>query len=667
MNSYTSGAPISVSPTATTTYSLVSVTSTGGCAGTGNSGSAVVTVNSVSTAAVISGTASICNGSSTDLSVAITVGTSPFTVVYTDGTNNFTVNSYTSGAPISVSPTATTTYSLISVTSTGGCAGSGNTGSAIVTLTTTTTTDGGISWSNGTPTSTKAIVFDGATGTIGADISGCSLQLTNNATVTVNSGFSVSLSGALTVGTGSSFTLENNANLIQTGTTNTNTGAITVKRNSTLLKRLDYTLWSSPVAAQNLLSFSPQTLTNRFYTYDSTSNLYAGVADPSATSFATAQGYLIRVPNNHPSITPTAWAGQFSGVPNNGDYAVTMQDAVSGQRFNLVGNPYPSPIDALAFVDDANNSGSITGTLYFWRKTNNTASSSYCTWTTAGFVTNDEAQVFDPNDVIQTGQGFFVEATGINDQLVFNNDMRIDDHANQFFRTNPSANNNTIERNRIWLNATNSTGSFSQAMVGYMTNATNDFDARIDGKYINDGDIAFTSLLNAVPMAIQGRALPFDVTDVVPMRFVVTTAGNYTIALDHVDGLFAAGQQVFLRDNLMSTIHNLTEGSYSFASGAGTFDARFEVVFQSTLGTDGPTLNANQVVIYPLGANAIVINTGNSTMSTVKIFDIRGRLLTESNGINASQTTMNVSLTNEVILVQITDLNGFIVTKKVVK
>lgn len=657
------------SPTATFTpdggsgvYTLTWTISNGNCTSNSN---ITITVNSPSTSAVLSGTASICSGSSTNLSVAITSGASPFTVVYTDGTSNFTVNGYTSGSSISVSPTASTTYSLVSVTSTGGCVGTGNSGSAVVTLTTTTTTDGGVNWSNGTPTSTKSIVFDGATGTIGANISGCSLRLTNNATVTVASGFNVTLSGALTVDAGSSFTLENNANLLQGGTTNTNSGAITVKRNSSLLKRLDYTLWSSPVAGQNLLTFSPQTFTNRFYTYNSATNFYESVASPATTGFDSAKGYLIRVPNNHPAVTPTSWAGQFNGIPNNGNYNVTMQDDVAGQRFNLVGNPYPSPIDALAFIGNANNSSSITGTIYFWRKTNGSANPSYCTWTGGGFVTNNDAQTFDPNDVIQTGQAFFVEATGTNDQLVFNNEMRVNNTANQFFRNAQAA--NTVERNRIWLNATNAGGAFSQTMIGYMSNASNGIDAQIDGKYINDGDIALTSLLASTPMAIQGRALPFDSNDVVPLRFKATTAGTYSIALDHVDGLFANGQVVFLRDNVMGITHDLSLGGYTFAAEAGIFDNRFEVVYQATLGNDTPIFNENQVVIYASTPASITVDSGNVQMNTIKVFDIRGRLLTENKNINASQAVVTVSFTNEVVLIQIESVDGHTVVKKYVK
>ncbi len=86
------------------------------------------------TASVISGTASICNGLSTNLSVAITGGTGPFTLVYTDASTNFTVLNYTSGAFISVTPTGTKSYTIVSVTNANGQVGTGNIGTATVTV-----------------------------------------------------------------------------------------------------------------------------------------------------------------------------------------------------------------------------------------------------------------------------------------------------------------------------------------------------------------------------------------------------------------------------------------------------------------------------------------------------------------------------------------------------
>ena len=71
-----------------------------------------------STAAVIvSEVAEMCKGYTTNLRVNITGGIAPFTVVYSDGSNNFTLNNYQSGTPFAVSPSQTKTYTLVSVTS----------------------------------------------------------------------------------------------------------------------------------------------------------------------------------------------------------------------------------------------------------------------------------------------------------------------------------------------------------------------------------------------------------------------------------------------------------------------------------------------------------------------------------------------------------------------
>ena len=85
-------------------------------------------------ASVISGSTSICNGDSAVISVAITGGQSPYSLVYSDGTNNFTESSYSSGANILVTPSATTTYTIVSVTDSNSLLGSGNSGSATITL-----------------------------------------------------------------------------------------------------------------------------------------------------------------------------------------------------------------------------------------------------------------------------------------------------------------------------------------------------------------------------------------------------------------------------------------------------------------------------------------------------------------------------------------------------
>lgn len=540
--------------------------------------------------------------------------------------------------------------------------------SSIVVTMGTITTWNGTAWSNGEPDASSAAIisspFTTTDTTTPTNLTACKLTVTNNATVLIKSGDSVTLNGALTVDEGSFVTFNSGANLLQSGSTNTNTGAIVVKRDSSPLKRLDYTLWSSPVTNQQLQAFSPNTLSNRFYSYNTTTNLYQAVV-PTTTNFTPLNGYLIRTPNNQSTSTPTIWTGQFTGVPNNGNYSIALQNFAVGYRYNLIGNPYPSAIDIDTFIQTNIANGSITGTVYFWRKTNGVNNNgAYCTYNLGGYVSSGDAGItsmsVNPDcntNIVQVGQGFFVEGTGT---VVFTNDMRINTSINRFFKTT-----NTTEKNCIWLNITNATGSFSQAMIGYMTGATQGVDPSIDGKLLSDGDISLASLIETLSYTIQGRTLPFDMTDVVPMNFKVTTAGDYTITIDHVDGLFSDGNQtVYLRDNTTGVVHDLIAGGYTFSSASGTFATRFEIVYQAALGVTTTTFNESQVVIYKTSTNEISINTGNILMSKVKIFDITGRLLQEQKGINATQTLMNAGLSTEILLIQITSEEGVVVTKK---
>ncbi|MFT3909020.1 MAG: T9SS type A sorting domain-containing protein [Ferruginibacter sp.] len=110
---------------------------TNSCSSANTTGALLTVTNACATSSVISngtGPASICAGSSANIKITITGGASPFTVVYTDGSNNFSVPGYTSGANISVSPTTTTNYTIVSVTDANSCVGAGNSGTATVTV-----------------------------------------------------------------------------------------------------------------------------------------------------------------------------------------------------------------------------------------------------------------------------------------------------------------------------------------------------------------------------------------------------------------------------------------------------------------------------------------------------------------------------------------------------
>jgi hypothetical protein len=524
-------------------------------------------------------------------------------------------------------------------------------------LITTWTSALGGSWDNGVPTTGTSAAIIAADYNQPANIAACTLTVKNNATVYILSGFNVTLSSSLTVEAGSSFTLNNNANLVQTANV-TNTGAIAVNLDSNALSRLDYTMWSSPVKAQNLLAFSPETIASRFYVYNPSTNLYGSIT-PGDHNFVPGFGYLIRMPNTAVSAPSTQiFEGVFTGEPNNG----SLTFATTSGLYYAVGNPYPSTIDANAFL----TGNSTDGTLYFWRKTNgeaNTPGSSatgtaYATWTTMGSAASDVApNNIAPDGTIALGQGFIVKSTGAS--LSFTNAMRTANNSAQFFKTKQLAG-----KSRVWLNLTNTTGAFSQALVGYVDGATVGVDSGIDGKYINDSAIALTSNINNEEYTIQGRPA-FDASDIVALNFKTDVAGDYTVAIDHVDGLFASGQDVYLVDGKTGIETNLKEGSYTFNATVGVDNARFSLKYQKTLNVEAPVFNENSVVVYK-NEGTLFVNSAAKSIQAVQVYDIQGRLIAEQNNVKANATSIkNIKASNQVLIVKISDENNTIVAKKV--
>ena len=69
-----------------------------------------------------------------EMTVNINGGEGPFSVVFNDGSNDYTINNYVSGSPISIFPSQSTTYSLVSVTGANGCEGTNLSGTNFVNI-----------------------------------------------------------------------------------------------------------------------------------------------------------------------------------------------------------------------------------------------------------------------------------------------------------------------------------------------------------------------------------------------------------------------------------------------------------------------------------------------------------------------------------------------------
>ena len=76
-------------------------------------------------------------------------------------------------------------------------------------------------------------------------------------------------------------------------------------------------------------------------------------------------------------------------------------------------------------------------------------------------------------------------------------------------------------------------------------------------------------------------------------------------------------------------------------------------------------MNENGLVVYRNNGD-IIVNSGNTIMANIKIFDMRGRLLLDKNNVNATEVRLNIGETRQVVLVKTILVEGEIITKKVI-
>ncbi|HQG76595.1 MAG TPA: PKD domain-containing protein [Bacteroidales bacterium] len=117
----TSDNPYILNATLAGTYSVVNVTDNTGCTGPG-SGTATITYFPKPTG-IISGTAELCRGSQATITMTFT-GVPPYTFTYTDGTTPVTVTNHPNSVyTANVSPSVSSTYTLVSLSDGNNCDG----------------------------------------------------------------------------------------------------------------------------------------------------------------------------------------------------------------------------------------------------------------------------------------------------------------------------------------------------------------------------------------------------------------------------------------------------------------------------------------------------------------------------------------------------------------
>lgn len=561
------------------------------------------------------------------------------------------------------------------------------------------TTWNGLSWSAGAPNASTKAIFNGPynTATHG-NVSACECEVNAAVTIAPNTYMDIQDNFA----NNSSITVESDGSLIQRNDNGVNTGNnVTVRRETSSYQLYDYTYWSSPVNGVTLggagMPFNSWNL-GYAYSYNPANFIdlvTAETGNPPADGFDDDQndwteegagtvmdpgrGYAIMAPTT--GSFPTTDTVTFTGQANNGvitETVVFSPSADTTDDYNLVGNPYPSALDANAFITlNSVTNNRISGALYFWTHRTpidddapgpdqqNFISADYATYTLSG-GTSSGPGIPAPTGSIATGQGFFVEAQTDGADVEFNNSMRgILDNTN-FYRPSTDRQETATTIDRVWLNLEKG-NLFSQQLVAFFDHTTIGYDQAYDGPaYPSGNPVSFYSFVDDKPFRIQARPV-FSTDDVIPLGYVSQLDSEYKISLANTEGIPSLQDvPVVVEDKVLGIFHNLKDGPYNFTTLAGQFDSRFVLRFNTTsLGVDEADPTAGVQVAVRNGE--ILIQSLSGNISSVVVFDLLGRELHRSESL--SDTFYKVTgkpIARQALIVKIRLESGEYLTKKIV-
>lgn len=537
--------------------------------------------------------------------------------------------------------------------------------------------------------------------------------LTVNATRNVNIDSAGYIIAGKKLSHNGNLTIANNGQFVQIDETNTNVGTYTGTKfqvnRTAQVKHFDYVYWGSPVKDFPVASL-PNSYRFEWSTLQANANGTTGnwVA-PTTTTMTTGKGYIARASNG--ASTPQAMNLVFQGEPNNGqftfpinrgtytgpDYDADLANATNAlttkrdDNWNLLGNPYPSAIDAEKFL--VLNQTKIEGTVWIWKHgLDPTASGSpfynnylYNYSATTDLIKYNGLGSTEPDTFagsIASGQGFIVamldSAPQPGSTVTFSNDLRRGSMVSasglfdntDFFRmsSNQTAANRPEAKSRIWLDVVNVAGGQKDtALVGYSENSTLGVDHMYDCMNSIKNELTLYSMIDAEPYIIQGRPLPFDPGDVVPMGVKIANEGAHTIAIRKVDGLFETTQQnIYLEDKQLGIIHDLRQAPYTFTSTVGRYDNRFVLRYTQEF-LSNPAFEANKEVVVLAKNDFIEIHSYNQNLQQVQVYDVLGRNVFESKNLDQVSLNINsINPSNQMLMVQVKRKDGSVVTQKII-
>lgn len=387
----------------------------------------------------------------------------------------------------------------------------------------------------------------------------------------------------------------------------------------------------------------------------------------------------------------------FLGKPNNGDINLTLN---AGNDY-LVGNPYPSAIDANTFITDNGptidgSAPGITGTLYFWEHWGGGSHNlheyqgGYATYNLAGGVGAPSLGTNDPDVAtggtptklparyIPVSQGFFVvgENTGT---INFNNGQRVYRKeglgTSVFVRsdgtTNSTASNEDTDNRmkfRIGFNSINTI--HRQLLLTIDESTTTGYDWAYDAKiYDNQMDDLFWMIADE-KYTIQGSN-EAEPESVYPIGVKTRDDGLNTITIDKLENV-PDSIEIYIHDIENNTYHNLREGDFEFFLPAGEYLDRFELTFSESgdsLSVDDTELKTLDVFYNNDTESITLLNPNLIDVKSIELYNIIGQNITTIENISEldySEYKVK-NLATGTYIIKIDTLSGLLSKKVLVK
>ena len=505
--------------------------------------------------------------------------------------------------------------------------------------------------------------------TVPADASMKSLTVNNLNEIEISSDAGLTVQNSIT--NNGVVYVENNASLVQTnGGANTNAGNGTyhVKRTGKNVASV-FNVWSSPIGNASLTSvfdggnpcdmyvFEPSV---QNWSYDFSAG-YSTTCSGNAVTFqagnviAGGDG-IMDVARGYYAPGSANSTRTFTGEVNNGDITMAINTTALGvdpnwmdDDWNLVGNPYPSSLDATAFwTANAVNNARITNGIYYWDDADPNAAanqnSDYAYWNLAGGVSSGNSNKI-PNGHIASGQGFWVYANA-NTDLVFNNSMRSNTN-DQFFKQE--------NRNHsAWISFTTPSFIENNILVGFNQEATDTVDLAYDAHKLEiNPHVYFASTYGAEDFVIQSlKPIEMGGSKVIPLVLSSDEYGVHTIKEYKRENL-SNNITIYVHDKYQGTMHDLSTGDFSITLNANQeYRARFELVINFEMGSaSGMGTKADITSISETGhtdfkvhqsTSEIMVENFNGNGAQIQVIDISGKMLIERE-IDGSSNTFTIN------------------------